>query len=414
MSIAKLNSFGNFTCSVWNENEIVVGNEEGLKGRSNLILGEIEKKIKEKYSEEEIHKKSIIDIGCYDGFYLTKLSRLKFKKIVGLEPKKKNIIKGREIRKFLKIEEPDIEFIEGDLSNSNINNKFDIVLCLGVLHHVPDHNEILKKLSNITSELLFLDFRVIQNELVKKNEILFKAEMLDIIYKFKKKKIAFSFHKYESNFNDSSTNASGIVSIPSEDSIELFLDNLNFKTTTLISPRNYRKILNHKRPLDGMLVCAEPKKKEHVNYARNYERKLFNTNFSSNLIENLFLISQSKSSFFLLFKKNFFFYILLKNKLFFLFDYLFKNKFDQDQIEILKNLHYSFKNKITYELAKYYFSINKVKESFALADKLVNTLNADFRSVYRSFYLLYKISKKNSLDKKLYAEYYLRLFYGKL
>jgi hypothetical protein len=50
----------------------------------------------------------------------------------------------------------------------------------------------------------------------------------------------------------------------------------------------------------------------------------------------------------------------------------------------------------------------------ALADKLVNTLNADFRSVYRSFYLLYKISKKNSLDKKLYAEYYLRLFYGKL
>ena len=100
MSIAKLNSFGNFTCSVWNKNEIVVGNEEGLKGRSNLILGEIEKKIKEKYSEEEIHKKSIIDIGCYDGFYLTKLSRLKFKKIVGLEPKKKNIIKGREIRKF--------------------------------------------------------------------------------------------------------------------------------------------------------------------------------------------------------------------------------------------------------------------------------------------------------------------------
>ncbi len=89
MSIAKLNSFGNFTCSVWNENGIVVGNEEGLKGRSNLILSEIEKKIREKYSEEEIHKKSIIDIGCYDGFYLTKLSRLKFKKIVGLEPKKK-------------------------------------------------------------------------------------------------------------------------------------------------------------------------------------------------------------------------------------------------------------------------------------------------------------------------------------
>lgn len=100
MSIAKLNSFGNFTCSVWNENEIVVGNEESLKGRSNLILGEIEKKIKEKYSEEEIHKKSIIDIGCYDGFYLTKLSRLKFKKIVGLEPKKKILLKEEKLENF--------------------------------------------------------------------------------------------------------------------------------------------------------------------------------------------------------------------------------------------------------------------------------------------------------------------------
>jgi 2-polyprenyl-3-methyl-5-hydroxy-6-metoxy-1,4-benzoquinol methylase len=418
MSIANLNSFGNFTCSVWTKDGITIGNEEGLNGRSHLILSEIKKKIIEKFSEEEITKKTIIDIGCYDGFYLTELSKLKFKKIIGLEPKKKNIIKGKEIRKFLKIEEPNIDFIEGNLSTFPTNNKFDIVLCLGVLHHVPDHHEFLKKLINITSEMLFLDSRVVQNKLVDKKNFLSKIEMLDVIYKFKKKSVSFSVHKYESSFNDTSTDDTGIVSIPSEETIEIFLDSLNFKTTTLISPKNYRKKLNHKRDLDGILVYAEPKKNANKNYsltyAMLYEKKLFNENFTGNFIESLYKIAYSKNKFILIFQKNFFIYILLKYKLFFIFDFFFKKKFNKNKIEILKNLHYSFNDKITYELSKYYYFTNNFEQAYELSNKLTNKLNADFRSVYRSFYLLYKIANKINLDKKKFAEYYLRLFFGKL
>lgn len=89
MSIARLNSFGNFTCSEWVKDGVTIGDEEGLRGRSNLILKEIHKTITKNYSLDELKNKTIIDIGCYDGFYLTNLSYLNFKEIVGLEPKKK-------------------------------------------------------------------------------------------------------------------------------------------------------------------------------------------------------------------------------------------------------------------------------------------------------------------------------------
>ena len=37
---------------------------------------------------------SIADIGCYDGWILHELSDLPFKRMVGIEPRQKNIDKG--------------------------------------------------------------------------------------------------------------------------------------------------------------------------------------------------------------------------------------------------------------------------------------------------------------------------------
>ena len=38
---------------------------------------------------------SIIDVGCYDGWILHQLSNLPFNQMVGIEPREKNIIKGK-------------------------------------------------------------------------------------------------------------------------------------------------------------------------------------------------------------------------------------------------------------------------------------------------------------------------------
>ncbi len=417
MSIARLNSYGNFTCSEW-RGRVTIGNEEGLRGRSDLILKNIEKIITKKYSLEQLKQKTILDIGCYDGFFLTSLSHLNFKKMVGLEPKKKNILKGKEIRKFLNIPEPNINFILGSLSDLNKHEKFDIVLCLGVMHHVIDHFSFLKQITNLTNELLFVDTRVVQDDLVNKNLFFKKTEMLDVIYKFKKPKINFSVHKYESSFNDTSTYETGIVSIPNRNSIEMFLKELSFKTEIVVSPKDYRNLLNHKRDLDGLLLYSTPEKKTKrysITYAIKYERELFKTLFHDNLIEDIYRLNKKETNFFI-FKKNFYIYLCLRKKKFhFLFDFFFSKKFTSKQIEILKNLHYNLNDKIQYEFSKQNLYRKKITLAFDLANEIVNKLNSDFRSVYRSYYLLYKIFKKNKdfQNANIFAEYYLRLFLGK-
>ena len=332
MDIAELNSYGNFTCSEWVKDGIVIGNEEGLVGRSKLVLSEIENKLKQKYTTEEIKNKTILDVGCYDGFYLTYLSNLGFKKITGLEPKEKNILKGKVIRKFLKIPEPNINWIHGDLSKLN-HEKYDIVLCLGVLHHVTDHFSFLKSLTKFTSENLFIDCRVTPDKIINKNLFLEKTEMLDVIYKFKKPQIAISSHKYESSFNDTSTSKTGIVSIPNKKSIELFLESIDFKTNVLVGPVEYRKKLNHNRDLDGLLIHSEPiknKKKYSLTYAIEYERKLFKTLFSKNLISSFLSFHNGNTKFYNFFKKNYLMYYFLKNKKFHkFFDFFFKKTIQQ-------------------------------------------------------------------------------------
>lgn len=50
--------------------------------------------------------------------------------------------------------------------------------------------------------------------------------------------------------------------MPNKGSIEIFLEALNFKTTELVSQIDYRRLLNHKRDLDGLLLYSVPAKKK--------------------------------------------------------------------------------------------------------------------------------------------------------
>lgn len=93
----------------------------------------------------------------------------------------------------------------------------------------------------------------------------------------------------------------------------------------------------------------------------------------------------------------------------------FSEEFNYKQIEILKNLHYFIDDKIKYEFTKENFYKKEFNYSYDLLSEIINKLNSDFRSVYRFYYLLYKICKKNNDIKNanIFADYYLRLFLGK-
>mgnify|MGYP003963144339 FL=1 len=112
--IEKLNAHGPYSMAVWTSGDVSVGNEEGLEGRSGYFMKLIRKAILDNYSIEEIKKFSILDIGCNDGWVLHQLSDLPFAKMVGIEPREKNIAKGNNVREILKLDNS-VEYRVGDI-----------------------------------------------------------------------------------------------------------------------------------------------------------------------------------------------------------------------------------------------------------------------------------------------------------
>ena len=102
--IETLNANGPYSMAVWKSGEVSVGNEEGFTGRSAYFVKKTRKSILKNFSVEELKEMSILDIGCNDGWVLHQLSDLPFKKMVGVEPREKNIQKGRVVREILKLE----------------------------------------------------------------------------------------------------------------------------------------------------------------------------------------------------------------------------------------------------------------------------------------------------------------------
>jgi 2-polyprenyl-3-methyl-5-hydroxy-6-metoxy-1,4-benzoquinol methylase len=108
-----------------------------------------------KYSVEN---KTVLDIGCKYGYFCHEAVLKGALSVTGVEINKDNV----EIsKKIISMWNRDIEIIEGDFLKTRLDQKFDIVLFLNVIHHVISPVEILKKISKCTNELMIVEFPTI-------------------------------------------------------------------------------------------------------------------------------------------------------------------------------------------------------------------------------------------------------------
>ena len=185
-----LNSFQPFVHGNWTNGKITIGDEEAITGRNKQILDSFEKFIKKKFNLEEIRKLRLLDIGSYDGQTSVEIEkRLPFKEIISVEPRRKNYLKGEFVRNFLNIK-TNVKFKNCFLED--IKENFDIVFCVGVLHHLDNINDFIKKISKICTNLIFIECvsyssknSLIDYFLKKLNINIIEPK--DLIYKFKKK-----------------------------------------------------------------------------------------------------------------------------------------------------------------------------------------------------------------------------------
>ena len=104
-----------------------------------------------------ILNKSIIDVGCSDGYYSNKCAELGAKNVLGVDPDNLRINRAKFASEILKIN--NVEFKNLDIYRGDLNIKnFDIVLALGILHRIPDIYGFLKRVTEL-GNILILEFK---------------------------------------------------------------------------------------------------------------------------------------------------------------------------------------------------------------------------------------------------------------
>jgi len=115
-------------------------------------------KIFELESKTKLEGKKILDAGTGSGHRITNVAQF-YKKcnFLGLDISEKSLEIANELKKQKKI--GNIEFQKMNLMNNfSKNDKFDIVLCMGVLHHLSNPSKGLKNILNVLKKegMIFL------------------------------------------------------------------------------------------------------------------------------------------------------------------------------------------------------------------------------------------------------------------
>tara|TARA_Y100000593_G_C4272672_1_gene318249 strand:+ start:94 stop:786 length:693 start_codon:yes stop_codon:yes gene_type:complete len=111
--------------------------------------------------ELEPSGKTLLDVGCSDGYYSLQCSKKGMRHVEGIDPDELRIERANFMKELSRIE--NAAFKVADFYNLEENNKYDIILGLGLLHRIPDITRCLEKMSNLAN-VLVLEFKTYDSE----------------------------------------------------------------------------------------------------------------------------------------------------------------------------------------------------------------------------------------------------------
>lgn len=102
----------------------------------------------------DLSGKSLLDIGCRYGYFSFEAFKRGATRVVGVDFDEDALSKANKLKLITKL---GVEFKKLDISTETIDETFDYVLCLNILHHLQDPLSVLKKLITQTKERLVLE-----------------------------------------------------------------------------------------------------------------------------------------------------------------------------------------------------------------------------------------------------------------
>jgi len=172
-------------------------------------------------NEIDLKDKTLIDIGCGDGYYAIECAKMGAKYVLGTDIDSLRIKRGILAKEVFNLSNIDFKCI--DLYKDKIE-KFTVGMALGLLHRIPNIDECLEKLGTI-ADILVLEFKSYNTE---------KEVCLPL------------------NSKSKSNEYNNLYSVPSVNYVKKVLKGFGF---TLFSEyKDTTSSLNYKRPI---LVCKK-------------------------------------------------------------------------------------------------------------------------------------------------------------
>ena len=428
-----LNAHGPYEHGLWNElskDQVDINSDTAVVGgfhnRSRHLVSKIAKILTERFSAEELSKMTIADVGCYDAWILVSLNQvIKFKTSLGIEPRRKNIQKGIEARRIYNVT-TNVQVIQADIDNlQNVlkDQTFDIVLCLGLLHHVDSTPRAIHNLGKLTRNLLIVDTMIIEKPNAKEEKkILELLKLKDISYLNSAKDWAIAAFKYETPYFDGSAFQNSIVNVPEERLVRMSLSLENFETIIIDRPdevaysKEFKKIFRFKE----ILLVSKKHENSFVEdplndweyKARKYEETycftLLNQNLLRKWVANLCIQLDEiapinpetrlsvKDLLVLQIGKNPF-----GKKAQLIQKFL---KLDTSLSQVIINISRSPYEKLCLEISKNLIVQGNFVEAKVILTKICTKANSDWRAFYRACYLLVLIGKETT-DEELVDHY---------
>jgi len=403
-------------------NGLIIEDQDKLQKKRLISLKKIfEKTIKKYYGNKKIHEKTLIDIGCNTGYFLFELyKKFNFKQVLGLEPRESNLKKAKLISNWFNLSKKKYKLEKFDILSDQIKQRADIVLFVGVLHHLDDHLKALKNLYKMTKDLAIIETLVLSDE-IDIQGISSQLELKDDLYKFKKNRQKFGIigYKLETDRLDGATIHTGIVGIPNTNALLMMLQNAGFNQIFIIkSEIQMRNEIFHEKSYRKyhsiVVACYKDEKidsKKVDDLLDEIELKQFLTHIPMKYIEplyNVILGNENENNI------NEITRLILTSQLqytkkegIFAQKKLEKNIGKLSYFEIINSLKHAPKQKICFEYAKTCYHKGKKDIALTVCEEIIKEINLDWRVVYQTYYLLSKINFE--LGRNSIAKHYINL-----
>lgn len=394
--IEEINAAGPYNHSVWCGRGATVTQEDGITGRAKHLAAMIAAIIRGSFSEDDLAKKSIVDVGCYDGWLIEQLSKLPFARLVGIEPRDRNIEKGRTVRRILQISSR-VAYRRAGLENLG-SEAFDIVVCAGVLHHVESIGSAIRNLFAICEDMLIIELHCLAD--ASEDQFMEQIEPKDIAY-FSctgDREIGIVGHKFETNYYDGSADRSSVVGVPSVSAVKMFLRQAGFEQIDIaMNPSR----LWHGSTVGrtGVTACIVARKARGLlhndNIAREYEDGLASTFLDDCVVRALY-------EYWCEGKEQIAEIDVAEGAIAKYIEH--GGKFES---EIARNLRFNPRDKIALEMAKIHFRKKDYRKVIDVGRGITTRVNADWRACYRVLVLMALAAKE--LNDSLMQERYCSL-----